>query len=101
MGPPRLVPSEIPFQADAEALSYPLKVDGQQLEIAAISMGNPHAVLRVDDLDKAPVHELGPRIEHHPRFPQRVNAGFLQVVDRQQDRKSTRLNSSHVKTSYA
>src|SRR5690606_37425778 len=86
MGPPRLVPSEIPFQADAEALSYPLKVDGQQLEIAAISMGNPHAVLRVDDLDKAPVHELGPRIEHHPRFPQRVNAGFLQVVDRQHAR---------------
>ena len=86
MGPPRLVPSEIPFQADAEALSYPLTVDGQQLEIAAISMGNPHAVLRVDDLDKAPVHELGPRIEHHPRFPQRVNAGFLQVVDRQHAR---------------
>src|SRR5690606_23378643 len=69
-----------------EAQSYPLKGDSKQLEIAAISKGNPHDVLRVDDLDKAPVHELGPRIEHHPRFPQRVNAGFLQVVDRQHAR---------------
>lgn len=83
MGPPRLVPAEIPFQADAEALRYPLNIDDQSLEIAAISMGNPHAVLRVDDIDSAPVHELGPKIEHHPRFPQRVNAGFLQVIDRQ------------------
>src|SRR5690606_28748620 len=72
MGPPRLVPDEIPFQADSEALSYPLEVDRQQLEIAAISMGNPHAVLRVEDVDSAPVHELGPKVEHHPRFVQRV-----------------------------
>lgn len=83
MGPPRLAPGEIPFQAEAQALSYPLQVDGQTLEIAALSMGNPHAVLRVEDIDSAPVHELGPKIEHHPRFPQRVNAGFLQVLDRQ------------------
>lgn len=82
MGPPRLVPADIPFQAEAQALSYPLEVDGQTVQIAAISMGNPHAVLRVDDVNAAPVRELGPKIEHHPRFPQRVNVGFLQVIDR-------------------
>lgn len=82
MGPPRFTPAEIPFVADEQALSYPLEVDGQVHSIAAVSMGNPHAVLRVDDVRSAPVHELGPKIEHHPRFPQRVNVGFLQVVDR-------------------
>ncbi|MCY1432670.1 Diaminopimelate epimerase [compost metagenome] len=82
MGPPRLVPQQIPFSADGEALSYPVEVDGQTVELAAISMGNPHAVLRVDDVATAPVHSLGPKLEHHPRFPQRVNVGFLQIVDR-------------------
>lgn len=82
MGPPRLVPEQIPFQAPAQALSYPLEVGGQTVELAAVSMGNPHAVLRVDDINSAPVHDLGPQIEHHPRFPQRVNVGFLQVIDR-------------------
>lgn len=82
MGPPRLAPAEIPFVADQQALSYPLEVDGQVYPIAAVSMGNPHSVLRVDDINSAPVHELGPKIEHHPRFPQRVNAGFIQVIDR-------------------
>jgi len=82
MGPPRLVPAEIPFQAPTQALSYPLEVGGQTVELAAVSMGNPHAVIRVDDVNSAPVHELGPQIEHHPRFPQRVNVGFLQVIDR-------------------
>ncbi|UQY37131.1 diaminopimelate epimerase [Pseudomonas fulva] len=86
MGAPRLVPEQIPFQADAEALSYTVDVDGQRHELAAVSMGNPHAVLRVDDVDSAPVHELGAKLEHHPRFPQRVNVGFLQVVDRQRGR---------------
>lgn len=83
MGPPRLEPADIPFQADAQALSYAVMVDGRQVELAAVSMGNPHAVLRVDNVDSAPVHELGPKLENHPRFPQRVNVGFLQVVDRQ------------------
>lgn len=86
MGPPRLEPKDIPFQAEVTALSYPVSVDGRQVELAAVSMGNPHAVLRVDDLDSAPVHELGPKLEHHPRFPQRVNVGFLQVIDRQRAR---------------
>ena len=86
MGAPRLVPEQIPFQADAEALSYTVEVDGQRHELAAVSMGNPHAVLRVDSVDSAPVHSLGPKLEHHPRFPRRVNVGFLQVIDRQQAR---------------
>ncbi|MFJ2548015.1 diaminopimelate epimerase [Pseudomonas sp. NPDC087612] len=82
MGPPRLVPAEIPFDAPAQALSYPLEVAGRNVELFAVSMGNPHAVLRVDDINAAPVHELGAQIEHHPRFPQRVNVGFIQVIDR-------------------
>lgn len=82
MGPPRMLPADIPFQADVQAHSYALSVDGQSVEIAALSMGNPHAVLRVDDINNAPVHTLGPKIEHNPRFPARVNVGFLHVVDR-------------------
>jgi diaminopimelate epimerase len=82
MGPPRFTPAQVPFDAAAEADSYPLEVLGQSLDIGAVSMGNPHAVLRVDDVDTADVATLGPAIERHPRFPQRVNAGFLQVVDR-------------------
>jgi diaminopimelate epimerase len=81
MGAPRFVPAEIPFVAEAEALSYTLDAGGEPVEIAALSMGNPHAVLRVTDLDRAPVSTLGSAIEAHPRFPQRVNAGFMQVVD--------------------
>ena len=86
MGAPRLVPADIPFQAEQQALSDSVAVDGQTVELAAVSMGNPHAVLRVDSVDNAPVHSLGPKLEHHPRFPQRVNVGFLQVVDRKQAR---------------
>jgi diaminopimelate epimerase len=81
MGAPRLAPAAVPFQADAEAPSYKLALDGETLTLAAVSMGNPHAVLRVDDVDAAAVAVLGPRIEHHARFPQRVNVGFLQVLD--------------------
>ena len=80
MGVPRFAPAEIPFAADAEAMSYALKVGQHVLEIAVLSMGNPHAVLRVNDLDSAPVDILGPAIESHSRFPQRVNAGFMQVL---------------------
>jgi diaminopimelate epimerase len=80
MGAPRFAPAEIPFVADAEALTYPLKVGQHVLDIAVVSMGNPHAVLRVNDLDSAPVDILGAAIESHARFPQRVNAGFMQVL---------------------
>jgi diaminopimelate epimerase len=82
MGAPRLVPAVIPFQADDRALTYALDVEGRSEQIFAVSMGNPHAVLRVEDVNSAPVRELGPKIEHHPRFPQRVNVGFIQVIDR-------------------
>jgi len=81
MGAPRLEPADIPFQAPARAVTYPLEVEGRSVEISAVSMGNPHAVLRVDSVATAPVAELGPRIEHHPRFPRRVNVGFMEVVD--------------------
>ena len=81
MGAPRLIPAEIPFVAESEQVEYALEVDGQTHAIAAVSMGNPHAVLRVNDLAAAPVHALGPKIEHHPRFPKRVNVGFIEVLD--------------------
>ncbi len=80
MGVPRTAPAAIPFQADQESITYPLEVAGHTIEISAVSMGNPHAVMLVDDVASAPVAELGPLVEHHPRFPQRVNAGFMQRV---------------------
>ncbi len=82
MGPPVLTPSDIPFLATTQRPLYPLSIGQQQLEVAAVSMGNPHLVLRVDDADTAPVARLGPRLEAHPDFPNRVNAGFLQVLGR-------------------
>jgi diaminopimelate epimerase len=82
MGPPRLLPSEIPFVADQQATSYRIEADGSDWTIGAVSMGNPHAVLLVDDVASAPVETLGPAIESHPRFPQRVNVGFMAVRDR-------------------
>jgi diaminopimelate epimerase len=80
MGVPRLVPQEIPFVADTKAATYVLDVDGQQIEISSVSMGNPHAVMLVDNVKTANVEQLGPRVEHHSRFPQRVNVGFMQKV---------------------
>ena len=81
---PRLDPEAIPFLAPARATSYPLAVDGRQLTICAVSMGNPHAVTLVGNTDDAPVAELGPLIESHPDFPEQVNAGFMQVVSRRE-----------------
>ncbi len=86
MGPPRFEPAEIPFDAPARRTTYLLDVAGRELDISAISMGNPHAVCLVDDVDSEPVAELGPLIEHHPRFPERVNAGFMQIVGRNEIR---------------
>jgi len=82
MGVPRFAPDQVPFVSDSEAVVQPLEVAGEQLAITALSMGNPHAVLVVGDVEHAPVEALGPLIEHHERFPARVNAGFMQVVDR-------------------
>jgi diaminopimelate epimerase len=76
MGVPRLEPSDIPFTAAARAMEYDLDMDGRSVKIGAVSMGNPHAILDVPDVESAPVAELGPRIEHHPRFPKRANVGF-------------------------
>ena len=81
MGTPELEPGRIPFEAGRRADRYELEVGGRIHQIGAVSMGNPHAVLQVADLLDAPVAELGPLIEGHPRFPRRVNAGFMQVLD--------------------
>ena len=82
MGVPEFEPSRIPFDAAARAVSYELDVDGRRLDVCALSMGNPHAVQIVADIERAPVAREGPLIERHPRFPQRVNAGYMQVVSR-------------------
>ncbi|MBI5792142.1 MAG: diaminopimelate epimerase [Rhodocyclales bacterium] len=82
MGAPRFAPADIPFASGSEAILQPLDVAGTQVDISVVSMGNPHAVQVVADVDAAPVATSGPLIEGHPRFPRRVNAGFMQVVDR-------------------
>jgi diaminopimelate epimerase len=82
MGVPNFEPASLPFSAPGEADSYQLEVAGQQLDIGAVCVGNPHAVLTVAAVDTAPVATLGPAIERHPRFPKRVNAGFLEIVAR-------------------
>ena len=82
MGVPRFGAEAIPFTGGTGAEVEPLEVDGATILITAVSLGNPHAVQRVDDLDAAPVTTQGPRIEMHPRFPRRVNAGYMQIVDR-------------------
>jgi len=82
MGRPRLEPDDIPFIAAARAARYALSVDNLDLEIGAVSMGNPHAVLTVNAVDSAPVERLGPLVERHQRFPRRTNVGFMEVVGR-------------------
>lgn len=81
MGAPRFELDEIPFIADNVANTYTLEVNVQRVEIAALSMGNPHAVQIVKDVDTAPVLAMGSEIEHHPLFPERVNAGFMQILN--------------------
>ena len=81
MGLPRFLPTEIPFIHDDDVVIYSLDVADETLEISVVSMGNPHAVQVVPDVDSAPVADHGPLIENHSRFPQRVNAGFMQIVD--------------------
>jgi diaminopimelate epimerase len=82
MGVPNFDPKSLPFEASAEAHVYPLAVAGTEVEIGAVSMGNPHAVLTVNSVSSAPVDRLGPAIERHPRFARRVNVGFMEIVDR-------------------
>ncbi|MGI9322489.1 MAG: diaminopimelate epimerase [Pseudomonadales bacterium] len=86
LGPPLLAPSMIPFLADAEATSYQVTLpsdEGKSLCLTAINVGNPHAVITVEDVRRAPVQEVGSVMECHPRFPERVNVGFMEVVSRQ------------------
>jgi diaminopimelate epimerase len=82
MGVPRFEPQEIPFLTDHRASVYLLSLADKIIEISALSMGNPHAVQVVADVDGAPVALDGPQIERHASFPKRVNAGFMQVLDR-------------------
>ena len=82
MGLPVFEPDRIPFVAERLASTYELEVDGRKVEISAVSMGNPHAVQVVADADAAPVASEGPLIERHVRCPERVNAGYMQIVDR-------------------
>jgi diaminopimelate epimerase len=82
MGVPRFEPREVPFEAGARQPVYDLDVDGAAVSVSVLSMGNPHAVQVVENVERAPVTTQGPKIEHHPRFPKRVNAGYMQVLDR-------------------
>lgn len=89
MGPPILECARVPFdttdltgKSQARDMLWPLDVKGKTVWISVISMGNPHAVQQVEDCDAAPVESDGPAIEHHARFPKRVNAGFMQILDR-------------------
>ncbi len=80
MGVPVLEPQQIPFSADQQAVTYPIEVDGQTLQISAVSMGNPHGVLVVDAVDNAPVETWGPALESNPKFPAKANIGFMEVI---------------------
>ncbi len=82
MGVPRHAPAEIPILAEQQSRFYTVSVNGIENAFGAVSMGNPHAVLQVNDIGTAPVVELGAALESHPFFPERVNVGFMQVIDR-------------------
>lgn len=79
MGKPILEPAKIPFEAQKEEKTYILRVEDHTVLCGVVSMGNPHCVVLVDDIDKAPVETLGPLLENHERFPNKVNVGFLEV----------------------
>ncbi|WP_303907761.1 diaminopimelate epimerase [Thiohalomonas denitrificans] len=81
MDRPRFEPAALPMVVDEERESYRVSAGGQDRTLGAVSIGNPHVVLRVDDIDRAPVQTLGPELESHPLFPERVNVGFMQIVD--------------------
>ena len=80
---PQFDPAQVPFIAEREEPSYPLKVKNRLVDLRVVSVGNPHGVVRVEDVDSAPVGLLGPELECHERFPNRANIGFMQVLDRE------------------
>lgn len=86
MGKPQLAPAQIPLKANKEEGTYIIRADEQTIFCGAVSMGNPHCVLEVDDIDSAPVESLGPLLERHERFPEGINVGFMQI-----------LNPNHIK----
>ncbi|HSG02801.1 MAG TPA: diaminopimelate epimerase [Marinobacterium sp.] len=87
MGAPELDPAQIPLSADQQSTVYRFELEGHgDIELGAVSMGNPHGVILVDSVDRAPVEELGPMLESHARFPNRANIGFMQVVNRNEIR---------------
>ena len=81
MGRPRLDPRDIPLAVTGQRRLYSVALDGENIEFAALSMGNPHAVIAVDDVDSAPVTVIGPQLQRHALFPDSVNVGFMQVLD--------------------
>ena len=82
MGVPRHKPAEIPLLAEQESLLYKVSVNGAEQTFAAVSMGNPHAVIQVNEVKTALIADLGQALEHHAVFPERANIGFMQVIDR-------------------
>ena len=80
MGVPEFAPEKVPFEAKTQSSSYNLDIDGQVVTLSVVSVGNPHAVTVVDDCQRAAVEVLGPKIENHPRFPERVNVGFMEIL---------------------
>lgn len=82
LGIPSFEPVEIPFEAEQAALTHAIKASEHSVDIAALSLGNPHAVLQVADIEEAPIDTLGPLLESHSRFPERVNVGFMALVSR-------------------
>ncbi|MCK4841397.1 MAG: diaminopimelate epimerase [Methylococcales bacterium] len=83
MGVPMHLPEQIPLNTDTEAVTYTVTVDNKLVEFAAVSMGNPHVVIQVEDITSAPVLKLGALLENHAFFPERANIGFIQIINRQ------------------
>ncbi|MCW8890819.1 MAG: diaminopimelate epimerase [Sedimenticola sp.] len=86
MGPPVLAPAEIPFIAETEAPDYTVDIEGETVRLGAVSMGNPHAVMVVESTETAAVEQIGRALQQHAQFPQRVNAGFMQIISRDEIR---------------
>lgn len=86
MGVPKTEPKDIPFTASGNAISYKIAIAGELINLSVVNMGNPHAVIQVNNIDKAPVERLGPLIESNSHFPERVNVGFMQVISPSQIR---------------
>lgn len=82
MGPPCFDPAMVPFIAEADAITHQVSIEDGEYALSVLSMGNPHAVMLVENVDSAPVERLGAALQQHERFPQRVNAGFMQVLSR-------------------